>query len=40
LFASRKFKALDKAVEVVMAELAKNPLPKPKRPPYPNYHKE
>jgi len=30
---------LEKAVEVVMAELAKSPLPKPKRPPYPNYHK-
>ncbi len=30
---------LEKAVEVVMAELPKNPLPKPKRPPYPNYHK-
>ena len=31
---------LEKAVEVVMAELAKSPLPKPKRPPYPNYHKQ
>ncbi len=30
---------LDKAIEVVMAELARSPLPKPKRPPYPNYHK-
>ena len=30
---------LEKAVEVVMAELARTPLPKPKRPPYPNYHK-
>jgi tricorn protease len=29
---------LEKAVEVVMAELARNPLPQPKRPPYPNYH--
>jgi len=29
---------LEKAVEAVMAELTKNPLPKPKRPPYPNYH--
>ncbi len=31
---------LDKAIETVMAELAKNPLPKPKRPAYPNYHKK
>ncbi len=31
---------LEKAVEVVMAELAKSPLPKPKRPAYPNYHKK
>jgi tricorn protease len=30
---------LEKAVEVVVAQLAKNPLSKPKRPPYPNYHK-
>jgi tricorn protease len=30
---------LEKAVEVVMAELGTAPLPKPKRPPYPNYHK-
>ncbi len=30
---------LDKAIEVVMAELAKSPLPKPKRPAYPKYHK-
>jgi tricorn protease len=29
---------LEKAVEVVMAELKSHPLPKPKRPPYPNYH--
>ena len=29
---------LEKAVEVVMDLLAKNPPPKPKRPPYPNYH--
>jgi tricorn protease len=29
---------LDKAVEVVMAELEKNPLPQPKHPAYPNYH--
>lgn len=29
---------LEKAVEVVMAELAKNPVPQPKHPPYPNYH--
>ena len=31
---------LDKAIEVVLEELAKNPLPKPKRPVYPNYHKK
>jgi tricorn protease len=30
---------LEKAVEVLMAELAKTPPFKPKRPPYPNYHK-
>ncbi len=29
---------LEKAVEVVMGELKKNPPPKFKRPPYPNYH--
>ena len=29
---------LEKAVEVVMEELGKNPLPQFKRPPYPNYH--
>ena len=29
---------LEKAVEVVMDLLAKNPPPQPKRPPYPNYH--
>ena len=28
---------LEKAVEVVMAALQKNPPPKPKLPPYPNY---
>jgi tricorn protease len=31
---------LEKAIEIVMEELAKNPLPKPKRPPYPDYHKK
>ncbi|MDH4196131.1 MAG: PDZ domain-containing protein [Candidatus Aminicenantes bacterium] len=31
---------LDKAIEVVLSELAKNPLPKPRRPAYPNYHKK
>ncbi len=31
---------LEKAVEVVMAELAKNPVPKPKKPAYPTYHKK
>jgi tricorn protease len=30
---------LEKAVEVVMQELEKNPVPRPRRPPYPNYHK-
>ncbi|HBY62620.1 MAG TPA: protease, partial [Solibacterales bacterium] len=29
---------LEKAVEVVMTDLKKNPLPKHQRPPYPNYH--
>jgi C-terminal processing protease CtpA/Prc len=31
---------LEKAVAVVMAALKKNPLPKHRRPPYPNYHKK
>ena len=31
---------LEKAVEIVMAELAKNPVPKPKRPAYPNYNRK
>jgi len=31
---------LEKAIAIVMDELAKNPLPKPKRPAYPNYHKK
>jgi tricorn protease len=31
---------LDKAIEVVMQELAKNPVPTPKRPAYPRYHKK
>ena len=31
---------LEKAVEVVMAALAKNPVPRPKRPAYPTYHKK
>jgi tricorn protease len=31
---------LEKAVEIVLAELASAPLPTPKRPPYPNYHKK
>ncbi|HLK20206.1 MAG TPA: PDZ domain-containing protein [Bryobacteraceae bacterium] len=30
---------LEKAVSVVMEELAAHPVPKPKRPAYPNYHK-
>jgi tricorn protease len=29
---------LEKAIEVVMEALKKNPPPKTKRPPYPNYH--
>jgi tricorn protease len=29
---------LEKAVQLVMEELEKNPMPHPKRPPYPNYH--
>lgn len=29
---------LEKAIEIVMAELAKRPHVEPKRPPYPNYH--
>jgi tricorn protease len=29
---------LEKAIEVVLAELEKNPAPKPKRPAFPNYH--
>jgi tricorn protease len=29
---------LDKAIEIVLEELAKNPLPRPKRPAYPDYH--
>jgi tricorn protease len=31
---------LDKAIEAVMAALAKNPQPVPKRPSYPNFHKK
>jgi len=31
---------LDKAIELVMKALAKNPLPKPERPAYPDYHKK
>lgn len=31
---------LEKAVEVVMEELKKNPVPQPKLPPYPNYHRK
>ena len=30
---------LEKAVQVVMEELATHPVPQPKRPAYPNYHK-
>jgi tricorn protease len=31
---------LDRAIEIVMDALAKNPLTKPKRPAYPDYHKK
>jgi tricorn protease len=31
---------LDKAIAIVMEELTKNPLPQPKRPAYPNFHKK
>lgn len=31
---------LEKAVEIVLAELAKTPVPKPKRPAYPNYNRK
>jgi tricorn protease len=31
---------LDKAIEVVMSELAKNPPQKPKRPAFPNHYKK
>jgi tricorn protease len=31
---------LEKAISIVMEELAKNPLPKPKRPAYPDHHKK
>lgn len=31
---------LDKAIEIVLDELVKNPLSKPKRPAYPDYHKK
>jgi hypothetical protein len=31
---------VDKAIEIVMDELARNPLPKPKRPAYPDHHKK
>jgi hypothetical protein len=31
---------LDRAIVEVMAELKKNPVVKPTRPPYPNYHKK
>jgi tricorn protease len=30
---------LEKAIEIVLEELKKNPVKHPKRPPYPNYHK-
>ena len=29
---------LEKAVELLLADLEKNPIPKHKKPPYPNYH--
>jgi tricorn protease len=31
---------LDRAIEIILEELAKKPLVKPKRPTYPNYHKK
>ena len=31
---------LEKAVELILAELGKNPVAKPKRPVYPDYHKK
>jgi tricorn protease len=31
---------LDKAIEIVLEELPRNPLAKPKRPAYPDYHKK
>jgi tricorn protease len=30
---------LEKAVEVLLADLEKHPIPKHKKPPYPNYHR-
>jgi C-terminal processing protease CtpA/Prc len=30
---------LEKAIEVILAELEKNPPPQPRKPPYPDYHK-
>jgi len=30
---------LEKTVEILLADLKKNPVPVPKKPPYPNYHK-
>jgi tricorn protease len=29
---------LEKAVQLLLADLEKNPLPKHQKPPYPNYH--
>jgi hypothetical protein len=29
---------LERTVEILLADLAKNPLPEHHRPPYPNYH--
>jgi tricorn protease len=31
---------LDRAIEIVLTEMKKNPWKMPKRPPYPNYHEE
>ena len=31
---------LERAIKIVMTELEANPVPKPKRPAYPNYHKK
>ncbi len=37
-FAAGRDPQLEKGVELLLAELAKGPAPKPQRPPFPNYH--